>query len=395
MKPFQGCYYLGAYRALSSVQDAFLLIHSVSGCSWGALALHQMGRADDVRQACTMMHENEIVFGGEDKLREALEILKAHAPGRVFVLNGCPSDMIHDDIQGCIDVADCPFPVRWMNTAGYCGSMRQGYIDAMRFLAGELPICAEKTPGPSVNLIGIAEDDFRSEADAESIRRMLEPKVRLNAMLPVLTEETMRGFSGAWLNVVFRGFEAVGEALKARLGMDYIAVDYTYGAEGSRSFLARIDTALGTDHGPEIEAGLAHAAESAKKALHPLRLIYQAEVAVAGDFMRAQAMSAFLRSELGLRISAEMDDRDPSADAGDWMEQVRRSGTVLAFGSSFQRQVEDEIPARLIRFSYPVMDAVALGYQPYAGFEGIDFLLSDIFNALLTLPYRRHGRFNP
>ena len=30
MKPFQGCYYLGAYRALSSVQDAFLLLHSKS-----------------------------------------------------------------------------------------------------------------------------------------------------------------------------------------------------------------------------------------------------------------------------------------------------------------------------------------------------------------------------
>lgn len=56
MKPLQGCYYQGAHRAFSSVKDAFLLIHSVSGCAWGALALRQMGRQDDVRQGCTMVH---------------------------------------------------------------------------------------------------------------------------------------------------------------------------------------------------------------------------------------------------------------------------------------------------------------------------------------------------
>ena len=247
-------------------------------------------------------------------------------------------------------------------------------------------------PVRDIVLMGRSLHKRMMERDTKADFDIVEDSLRRVGMLGFI--DRMRRFSGAWLNVVFRGFEDVGEALKARLGMDYIAVDFPYGAEGSRSFLAKIDAALGTDHGPEIEAGLAHAAESAKKALHPLRLIYQAEAAVADDFMRAQAMTAFLRSELGLRISAEMDDRDPSADAGKWMEQVRRSGTVLAFGSSFQRQVEDEIPARLIRFSYPVMDAVTLGHQPYAGFDGLDFLLSDILNALLTLPYRRHGQFN-
>ena len=219
MKPFQGCYYLGAYRAFASVEDAFLLIHSVSSCSWGALALHQMGRADSIRQGCTMMHQNEIIFGGERKLRDALEILKEHAPARAYVLNGCPSDMIHDDIQAVIDDAQCPFPVYWMNTAGYCGSMRQGYIDAMCFLARKLPRCERKDAAPSVNLVGISLDDFRAEADVESIRRMLEPEVKLNATLPMLDGASMERFGAASLNIVFQGFEAVGEALKEALGI--------------------------------------------------------------------------------------------------------------------------------------------------------------------------------
>ena len=241
MKPFQGCYYLGAYRAFASVEDAFLLIHSVSSCSWGALALHQMGRADSIRQGCTMMHQNEIIFGGERKLRDALEILKEHAPARAYVLNGCPSDMIHDDIQAVIDDAQCPFPVYWMNTAGYCGSMRQGYIDAMCFLARKLPRCERKDAVPSVNLVGISLDNFRAEADVESIRRMLEPEVKLNATLPMLDGASMERFGAASLNIVFQGFEAVGEALKEALGMDYIVVDYPYGAEGSLRFLKAVD----------------------------------------------------------------------------------------------------------------------------------------------------------
>lgn len=395
MKPFQGCYYLGAYRAFASVKDAFLLVHSVSGCSWGALALHQMGRHDEIRQACTMMHENEIVFGGEQKLRDALEILKKHAPSRVYVLNGCPSDMIHDDIQGVIDAAACPFPVHWMNTAGYCGSMRQGYIDAMCYLAKSLPLNKERFNTPSVNLIGIALDDYRSEADVESIRRMLEPQVKLNAVLPMLDDAAMNGFASADLNLVFRGFEAVGETLKKALGMEYLVVDYPYGAEGSRRFLKSIDEALGTNHDENISRGMIQAAASAKKIVHLLRMIHQAEAAVAGDYMRADAMQRFLRNEMGLRISAAIDDCDPNADASGWLERIRNSGTVLVFGSSFQRQIEDEVPARLLRFAYPVMDSVSLGYQPYAGFDGLNFLLSDIFNAVMTLPYRRHGRFNP
>lgn len=395
MKPFQGCYYLGAYRAFASVENAFLLIHSVSGCAWGALALHQMGRGDDIRQACTMMHQNEIIFGGEQKLRDGLEILKKHCPRRVYVLNGCPTDMIHDDIQAVIDEARCPFPVAWMNTAGYCGSMRKGYIDAMIFLARHLEKCPPVAGTPSVNLIGISVDDYRSHSDIESIRRMLEPKVILNAVLPMMDEAAMSRFAGATLNVVFKGFEAVGEALKDALGMEYIVVDYPYGLEGSTRFLNAVDQALGVDHAEEIEVYARKAKKSAGQALHPLRLVYQAEVAVAADYMRAEAMSRFLNRELGLRVVAQLDDRESNGDMDAWMEKVRQSGTVLAFGSSFQRQVEDVAPVKLIRFAYPVMDAMALGYQPYAGFDGLNYLLSDIFNGIMTVPYRRHGRFNP
>jgi nitrogenase molybdenum-iron protein alpha/beta subunit len=111
--------------------------------------------------------------------------------------------------------------------------------------------------------------------------------------------------------------------------------------------------------------------------------------------MRASAMRRFLQEELGLRIAAYRDDLDPHEDGERWLEAVRDSGAVLVFGSAFERQLEDELPLRLIRFAYPVMDAVALGYQPYAGFDGLAYLLSDILNGVLAYPYRRRGQFEP
>ena len=111
--------------------------------------------------------------------------------------------------------------------------------------------------------------------------------------------------------------------------------------------------------------------------------------------MRADAMRRFLRDELGVRVSAYLDDLDPGADAEQWLENARDSGCVLAFGSTFQRQIEDEAPVKLLRFAYPVMDAVALGYRPYAGYDGLPNLLSDIFSGVMGVSYKRRGRFNP
>ena len=50
---------------------------------------------------------------------------------------------------------------------------------------------------------------------------------------------------------------------------------------------------------------------------------------------------------------------------------------------------------KLLRFAYPVMDAVALGYRPYAGYDGLPNLLSDIFSGVMGVSYKRRGRFNP
>ena len=57
-----------------------------------------------------------------------------------------------------------------------------------------------------------------------------------------------------------------------------------------------------------------------------------------------QKLIRFLRDELGVRVSAYLDDLDPGADAEQWLENVRDSGCVLAFGSTFQRQIDQGGP---------------------------------------------------
>ena len=198
----------------------------------------------------------------------------------------------------------------------------------MVFLARHLPK-VQRSEALSVNLIGVSTDAYRARADLESVRHMLEPEVRVNAALPTLDGASMERFSAARLNVVFRGFESVGEALRESLGMEYIAVDYPYGAAGSERFLREIDRALGCSHEQTLAEGRARAAQIAREVLHPLRMVYQAEAAVAGDYMRADALRRFLSEELGMRVTAYMDDRDPAADAGEWIDAVQHSGLSL------------------------------------------------------------------
>lgn len=395
MTPQQGCWYLGAYRAAIGVSDAFLLVHSVTGCAWGALSFHQCGRQGDIRQGCTMVHEREVVYGGERKLAEALALLKPHPLSLAFVLTGCPTGMIHDDVAAVIEQAHCPFPVYALDSAGYRGSARQGYLATLVQLAGLADPEARPADGPSVNLIGLSLDDYKSASDVEAIRRMLEPCIRLNAVLPYLDSTQLSRLGEAHLNLVLRGFEAVGEALQRRLGTPYLTVDYPYGLAGSTRFMKAASEALGVDCRETISRGEALVEKAARSSYHALRTLYQAYAAVCGDYPRAHAMRDYLTQELGMIVPAYQDDREPHADIRVWERAALDVPTVLVLGSSFNRNLEDQMPARLVRFAAPVFDAVSLGYRPYAGYEGAPNLLEDLINGILTMPYRREGNFEP
>jgi nitrogenase molybdenum-iron protein beta chain len=92
-------------------------------------------------------------------------------------------------------------------------------------------------------------------------------------------------------------------------------------------------------------------------------------------------MAGFLDSELGFDIEVLADNED---DYFIFQQNVRDSNTTILFGSSFERNIADELRIPLVRFIYPVFDHVCV-YEdaPYAGFRGAVCLTETILNAVM------------
>ena len=136
MKPGESCRLFGAYRACIGIRDAVILFHSVVGCNAGTLLLHLTQHPADVRQACTVMYESDVLYGGTETLRDGLQ----HAaelypdPQAIIVISGCVPNLIGDDMAAAIADAGLAVPVLHVMGAGTVGTMGDGYEAGLRAL---------------------------------------------------------------------------------------------------------------------------------------------------------------------------------------------------------------------------------------------------------------------
>jgi nitrogenase molybdenum-iron protein beta chain len=100
MRPIQPCKFFGAYRACAGIQDAVTLIHSTTGCQWGTIVLGKTSHLSDIRQGCSVIYEQETIFGGEQSLEEALtQADTLYDTPLIMVITGCVPAITGDDIQ--------------------------------------------------------------------------------------------------------------------------------------------------------------------------------------------------------------------------------------------------------------------------------------------------------
>jgi len=377
-----GCKLFGAYRVAVSVKDSAVLIHSTVGCNWGTMLFHLFGQPGDVRQAGTVMYEQDIAFGGEKQLRHALaDMLELYDAQAVFVLGGCAPAIIGDDIAAVAKSVATPKQVYAISAAGFAGHANDGVLDALQKLINELP---DRTVLPrSVNLIGLFSDDFMVDADLASIRSMLSYNgISVNAVVPYDKYDRLQNIAASEMNIVFDGFEPIGKILRSRFGTPYCKVDYPYGIEGSNRFVNAVCSALKINPAP---SKMQKMEDAESKMRHLREILYNyvnMPVAVLGDIVRLHGFCAVLEHELGLIVEVCADTADSEEEN---YAKVRESNAVLLFGSSFERNIAKQLGIPLIRIAYPVFDKVHLISCGYAGFSGLIRLCEDIINAALQV----------
>lgn len=255
------------------------------------------------------MQENEVVFGGEDRLREQIaSTLKVMDGGLYVVLTGCVPEMIGDDIFAVVnDFREEGAPIIGAITGGFRGNSYWGYDLVLQALVKDFLTRGLAKVKGKVNLWGIVPymDPFW-RGNLEGARRLLELLgLQVNTFFtPADTLDNIRMAGEAELNVVVSdiyGHEAARQ-FQERHGTPYLTLPLPIGPSASEEFLRVVGNELGLA-ADQVDGVIAREKKHYYQILEPLTDCYndldlQRYAVVVGDGNYAVPLSRFLAEDL-------------------------------------------------------------------------------------------------
>ncbi|MFP3156552.1 nitrogenase component 1 [Lachnospiraceae bacterium ZAX-1] len=376
-----GCKLFGAYRTAISIKDSAVLIHSTASCDWGTLLFHLQAQMKDVRQASSVIYAEDMIFGGEKQLVAAIDkALEMYEASALFILTGCISEIMGDNAEDVLKSQGRNTPIYLLKSAGLRGNALSGVTDALKAVIATMT--ERDVVKGSINLIGMFSDDFKSDADLSNIKAMLDGVVAINAVIPYDTFARVQSASAAELNVVFEGFEAIGENLRQKFGTPYIIVRYPYGLINSGNFVKKITEAMNLGIPPRHTAAEMFTINQLQNMKRHMDDLKGMPIAIVGDTARIAGLQTFLQNELGMYAEVVIDiSKMPNQD--DYEKRIRASHAILLLGSSFERRIAEQLSIPFMQFAYPVFDKISIGKNGYAGFAGTVCLIEDLVNTIL------------
>ncbi len=247
----RGCCYAGCKGVVvGPIKDAFIITHGPIGCayySWGTRrhkARTEEGK-DNYLQYCfsTDLQEPDIVFGGEKKLKKAIEeAMELFHPKTIMICSTCPVGLIGDDIHAVAKWAEKEYGIKCIafSCEGYKGvSQSAGHHIAnnqlIKYVIGEGD--RKITNKFSVNLLGeynIGGDGWETErllkrigyeivsvftggASMEDIANAHQANlsvVQCHRSINYIAELIETKYGTPWMKVNFVGVEATIESLR-------------------------------------------------------------------------------------------------------------------------------------------------------------------------------------
>jgi nitrogenase molybdenum-iron protein alpha/beta subunit len=195
----------------------------------------------------TGLTDTEIVFGGEEALRQTLDRVTRENTKAVFVLSTCIVDTIGDDVQAVCS-RDYDVPVIPIPTAGFLGgSFQDGLNNALCAIVDYLPQedgdSTRDTRGcKSVNIIGEKNLEFEVEENFAEVNRLLSDlSIPVNIrFIRNCTFNDLSRIGYARLNILRdEELRPTGEFLRKKFGIPYI-ISYPSGLEGTIEFIRNV-----------------------------------------------------------------------------------------------------------------------------------------------------------
>jgi nitrogenase molybdenum-iron protein beta chain len=358
-----------------------VVVHSVTGCLYGAVRPHIQSRLNDMRQLSSVVYETESVMGGGKKLGEAMRYaLDNFKPSVLFVLSGCIPEIIGDDIVAAAEDVASAVPVIPLRVPGFKDDYETGMLRAVEKLTDYM--APSETIPNSVNLIGICSDDFHIDADMPVLKALLGPDLHLNAVLCYDTFDKIRNAPRAACNIVFPGFKTIGELMLQKFGIPFKVVGYPYGMAATSDFVRTVHEPFGIECGEINKKNEDALLQKLSPVSNYIGNLGQVPCAVVGNRLFGGAMTKVLSSELGM--SAVFYDTGEYRDFREIERKIEASPAAIIFGDSFSRGIADRLHIPHISCFYPVLDRIACSPGTYAGYEGLTYLIEDVVNAAMN-----------
>jgi light-independent protochlorophyllide reductase B subunit len=401
------CKLFGAYRCISELKGMLPLIHGPIGCACNnrffvGLATVAHGFPMDLLMTCTDLTQNDVIFGGEEKLKQALlEVDRKYSPEVIAIFNTCAPGVIGDDIDAVADIMQPQVKARILpiHSEGY-GHFNHyaGYRDAYEALVNHLVKPPTTIQENTINIVG-DKNDYQTTDAMNDIRSLLKTLhkmgVKLHAVIPGgATVQQIEESASVSLNVMKCDSMAVDFCyfMKEKFGVEHTEATIPIGIEATVRWITEIGEKL------NLQAQAKKAIDEELEAVMPYversrSVLTGKTVAVTGNYARAIAFLEFAM-ELGMKpvslglygfnfAGEQMLDRLCERIDEDF--EIVVGVSVHEQKEMIQRLKPDMFLAdfreKPSSMEYGLASGdVPLGKQPQLGFEGVKFLSQCIAN---------------
>jgi nitrogenase molybdenum-iron protein beta chain len=419
---------LGALQSVHAIEGVLPVLHAGPGCA-GKVAGMDFGTSGHFNAGmfpCSNLSESEIVFGGEQRLRETIEnALKIIDADLYAVFTSCASEIIGDDSEEVVnEFRRDGKPVIHISTAGFKGN---------NYIAHEW----------------VLESIFNQYLPNSKIRPIEKGLVNVFASLPLHDPhwhgnydalEVLLSKIGLKANIIFgygRGLKHVDRIPNAEfnlvvnpwLGLDSVKLlEKKYGtpyfhypclpvgpSETTKFLLALSDFA-----GLNAEKAKAAVDEEERRYYYFIERyantfletrIMSKRFAILSDSQNALAFTRFLTNDLGINpvkvfamenvpphhrdaVKAYFEDLDYGIKADVSFEtdsylahEAIKAGEYLGYplilGSAWEQRLREETKAHFLGISWPLNERLIIN-GTYVGYDGGLRFLEDIYTVVLT-----------
>ena len=240
----RACVYCGARVVLNPITDAYHIVHGPIGCAsytWDIRG--SLSSGDDIyrNSFSTDLREEDVIFGGEKKLKSAIEgIIENHNPKAIFVYATCIVGVIGDDVKAVCKLAEKKYniPVIPVMAPGFSGNKSKGYRIACNALMDLFS--REKYPKTNgINILG----DFNLAGEMWLIESYLK-EIGVNVVSKITGDadvETLKKAGSASFNVVqcAGSMTYLEKMMESDFSIPYIKISFV-GLEDTKNSLLRI-----------------------------------------------------------------------------------------------------------------------------------------------------------